>query len=88
MLVEQVGLVQADAPLEVGDALGGGTGIVAVGHGVSVRADKDDDGVVRRVRTTWIPRAEVRRVERRGGGDFGGGGGGGRRERGDRGDRY
>jgi len=35
----------------------------AVGHGVSVRADKDDDGVVRRVRTTWIPRAEVRRVE-------------------------
>jgi hypothetical protein len=35
----------------------------AVGHGVSVDVSADDDGVVRRAKTAWIPRAEVRRVE-------------------------
>src|SRR5690606_94228 len=36
---------------------------LAVGHGVSVAADPDLPG--RRVRTAWVPRAEVRRVETR-----------------------
>jgi hypothetical protein len=37
---------------------------LAVGHGVSVDAPRADaDGVVRSVRTTWLPRAEVRRVK-------------------------
>jgi hypothetical protein len=35
----------------------------AVGHGTAVHIHKDDDGKVRRVRTTWLPRVEVRRVE-------------------------
>jgi hypothetical protein len=35
----------------------------AVGHGVSVDVSADDDGIVRRAKTAWIPRAEVRRVE-------------------------
>ena len=34
----------------------------AVGHGVSVEAVQDDDGAVRCVRTTWLPRARVRRM--------------------------
>ena len=33
----------------------------AVGHGVSVEVP-EQEGPVRRVRTTWLPRAEVRRV--------------------------
>lgn len=34
-----------------------------VGHGVGVQAIKDEDGEVRHVTTTWLPRAEVPRVE-------------------------
>ncbi len=35
----------------------------AVGHNVSARSDLDADGRCRVVRTAWIPRAEVERVE-------------------------
>jgi hypothetical protein len=37
----------------------------AVGHGVSVAVDGAGDGPVTRVRTAWIPRAEVKRVRTR-----------------------
>ncbi len=40
---------------------------LAVGHGVSVGVVPEDDGrAVRRVRTSWLPRAEVPRVRTRG----------------------
>ncbi len=38
---------------------------LAVGHGVSVEAVPESDGRARRVRTTWLPRAEVKRVKAR-----------------------
>jgi hypothetical protein len=35
---------------------------IAVGHGISVVPFPESDGRVRRVRTTWLPQSEVRRV--------------------------
>jgi hypothetical protein len=35
----------------------------AVGHGTAVHVSKDEDGIVRRALTTWLPRVEVRRVD-------------------------
>ncbi len=36
---------------------------LAVGHGVSARAVFESGGVCREVRTEWVPRAEVEKVE-------------------------
>src|SRR5690606_25279963 len=38
----------------------------AVGHGVAVEVPEGQGDTVRRVRTTWIPRSEVRRVKTHG----------------------
>ena len=48
---------------EVADLHYADTPEYATGHGVSADWKIADDGVCRRVRTTWIPRAEVEKIE-------------------------